>query len=106
MLESSRLLLDHSADVIDRRDADGEPGVAPADAHAAAVLAHSVRGQVADAVVETLAAVRDLLGPAALAFDETVARRCADLELYVSQYHRGPDDVSLFEHLRTDDVAW
>jgi len=47
----------------------------------------------------TLAAVRDLLGPAALAFDEAHARRAADLELYVSQYHRGRDDESLAKRL-------
>ncbi|GAA1439667.1 acyl-CoA dehydrogenase family protein [Leifsonia poae] len=97
-LEGARLQLAHAGDVI---DAGG------LDPHAAAVLAHTVRGQVADTVVEVLGAVRDVLGPAALAFDESIARRYADLDLYVSQYHRGPDDVSLFEHLRGEaGPAW
>lgn len=88
-LESARLQLEHAAGLID-------DGVAGDDA---AALAHTVRGAVADAVVLTLAAVRDLLGPAALAFDEGHARRAADLELYVSQYHRGRDDESLAKRL-------
>ena len=70
------------------------------------MLAHTVRGAVADAVEETLSAVRDILGPAALAFDEPLARRCADLEIYVAQYHRGPDDASLFAHLDTEVPRW
>lgn len=84
-LESARLHLEHAAARIDA-------GVAGDDA---AVLAHAVRGTVADAVALTLAAVTDLLGPSALAFDEGQARRTADLGLYVAQYHRGRDDVSL-----------
>ena len=72
----------------------------------AALLSHSVRGTVADAVVLALAAARDVLGPAALAFDESLARRCADLELYVAQYHRGRDDASLARHLPEGGLAW
>lgn len=88
-LESPRLLLERAAAAID----------AGAQGDDAAALAHTVRGSVADGVVLTLAAVRDLLGPAALAFDEGHARRTADLELYVSQYHRGRDDESLAKRL-------
>ncbi|TDQ03069.1 alkylation response protein AidB-like acyl-CoA dehydrogenase [Leifsonia sp. 115AMFTsu3.1] len=88
-LESGRIQLEHAAGLID----------AGAGGDDAAALAHTVRGTVADAVVLTLAAVRDLLGPAALAFDEAHARRAADLELYVSQYHRGRDDESLAKRL-------
>ncbi|MGH1524990.1 acyl-CoA dehydrogenase family protein [Leifsonia sp. L25] len=72
----------------------------------AAVLAHAVRGTIAEAVVATLDAARDVLGPAALAFDEDLARRCADLELYVSQYHRGRDDASLAGHLAGGQLTW
>jgi alkylation response protein AidB-like acyl-CoA dehydrogenase len=72
----------------------------------AAVLAHAVRGTIADSVVATLDAARDVLGPAALAFDEPLARRCADLELYVSQYHRGRDDGSLAGRLAGGVPAW
>lgn len=63
-------------------------------------------GVAVDAVVLALAAARDVLGPAALAFDESLARRCADLELYVAQYHRGRDDASLARHLPEAGLAW
>ncbi|WP_431279369.1 acyl-CoA dehydrogenase family protein [Leifsonia poae] len=94
-LDAGRLALEDAAERIDG-------GSAPD----AAVLAHSVRGTVADAVAATLDAARDVLGPAALAFDEGLARRCADLELYVSQYHRGRDDASLAGHLEEGPLAW
>ncbi|WP_431198167.1 hypothetical protein [Leifsonia xyli] len=88
-LEAARLHLARAAEAID----------AGVGGDAAAVLSHTVRGAAADAVALTLAAVRDLLGPAALAFDEAQARRAADLELYAAQYHRGRDDVSLANRL-------
>lgn len=97
MLDAARAQLDAAAASID---------ASTTTADAAAVLAHTVRGTVADAVVETLAAVRDVLGPAALAFDEPLARRYADLDLYVSQYHRGPDDASLAGHLPDGGPRW
>ncbi|WP_285113683.1 hypothetical protein [Leifsonia sp. fls2-241-R2A-40a] len=90
-LSSGRLQLERAAALIDAQVADD----------AAAVLAHEVRGTVADGVALTLAAVHDLLGPAALAFDEEQARRVADLDLYVAQYHRGPDDASLAARLES-----
>lgn len=93
-LHNGRLVLLAAADAIDRR------------AGADAALAHGVRGTVADAVAYTLDAVRDVLGPSALALDEESARRCADLEVYVSQYHRGRDDVSLAGHLTEGSLAW
>ena len=94
-LDVGRLALDDAAARIDSGDVPD-----------AAVLAHAVRGTVADAVVATLDVARDVLGPAALAFDESLARRCADLELYVSQYHRGRDDASLAGHLAGGLPAW
>lgn len=94
-LAAGRLALRDAAAHID--------GGAPGDD---ALLAHSVRGTVADAAVLALAAARDVLGPAALAFDESLARRCADLELYVSQYHRGRDDAALARHLPEGGLAW
>ncbi|CAM5420261.1 acyl-CoA dehydrogenase family protein [Leifsonia shinshuensis] len=94
-LDAGRLALEDAAARIDEhRVAD------------AAVLAHAVRGTIADAVVATLDAAREVLGPAALAFDEDLARRCADLELYVSQYHRGRDDASLAGHLAGGLLGW
>lgn len=95
-LRDGRAALQQAAEAIDGRVRDADPGV----------VAHAVRGTVADAVLDTLAAVRDLLGPAVLAFDEEAARRSADLELYVSQYHRGRDDASLAARLTERDLAW
>lgn len=97
MLDAARAHLASAAAVIDSQEPSNDD---------AAAIAHAVRGTVADAVVETLAAVRDVLGPAALAFDESLARRYADLDLYVSQYHRGPDDVSLAAHLPDGGPRW
>ena len=94
-LDAGRLALEDAAARIDSGDVPD-----------AAVLAHAVRGTVADAVIATVEAARDVLGPAALAFDEALARRCADLELYVSQYHRGRDDASLAGHLAGGLLAW
>jgi len=94
-LEAGRLALRDAAARIDGGAVDD-----------AALIAHGVRGTVADAVVLALAAARDVLGPAALAFDESLARRCADLELYVAQYHRGRDDASLARHLPEGGLAW
>ncbi|QIZ99533.1 acyl-CoA/acyl-ACP dehydrogenase [Leifsonia sp. PS1209] len=96
-LDAARAHLASAAAVIDSQEPSNDD---------AAAIAHAVRGTVADAVVETLAAVRDVLGPAALAFDESLARRYADLDLYVSQYHRGPDDVSLAAHLPDGGPRW
>jgi alkylation response protein AidB-like acyl-CoA dehydrogenase len=100
-LESARVILERSAAYIDSAAARESE-----DADDMAVLAHTARGVVADAVDETLAAVRDILGPAALALDEPTARRCADLELYASQYHRGGDDASLSAHLDSAGSWW
>lgn len=94
-VHAARLALDDAARRID--------GGAERDG---AALAHTVRGLAADAAVEALACARDVLGPAALAFDASLARRCADLELYVSQYHRGRDDASLARHLGEVEAAW
>jgi alkylation response protein AidB-like acyl-CoA dehydrogenase len=100
-LESARLLLERSAAYIDRSHTGDTD-----DTDRMAVLAHTVRGVVVDALDETLAATRDILGPAALALDEATARRCADLEIYASQYHRGGDDVSLSSHLESAGPWW
>ncbi|MEO7124123.1 MAG: hypothetical protein ABI400_13595, partial [Lacisediminihabitans sp.] len=99
ILESARLLLERAAADIDDTEAATDPD------HSA-VLAHSVRGMVADAVDETLAATRDILGPAALALDEPIARRFSDLEIYASQYHRGADDASLAAHVNSEGSWW
>jgi alkylation response protein AidB-like acyl-CoA dehydrogenase len=101
LLEGAGFLLERAAESIDSWSSAG--GV---DDDRAAVLAHSVRGTAADAAVETLSAAHDLLGPAVFGFDESLARRAVDLEMYISQYHRGPDDVSLVSHLSRSGRWW
>ncbi|NEN05437.1 acyl-CoA/acyl-ACP dehydrogenase [Diaminobutyricibacter tongyongensis] len=105
MLDSTRLALERAAQVVDAKSVESVEG-GPVGEDAAAVLAHSVRGTAADAVAETISAAHDLLGPAVFGFDESLARRAADLEMYVSQYHRGPDDVSLVAHLGGSAAWW
>ena len=94
-LEAGRLALHDAAAVIDGGRAADE-----------AVLAHATRGIVADGAVVALTVTREVLGPAALAFEESLARRCADLELYVSQYHWGRDDGSLARRLPEAVIGW
>ncbi len=101
LLDGAGLLLERAATSIDVWSSAGR-----VDDDEAAVLAHSVRGTAADAAVETLSAARDLLGPAVFGFDESLARRAVDLEMYISQYHRGPDDVSLVSHLSRAGRWW
>ena len=60
-----------------------------------ALLALRVRGTVAQAVETTLTQIGHALGPAPLAFDETHARRVADLEIYVRQHHAERDTAEL-----------
>lgn len=96
-LRAARLLLDEAAEAI-----DGESR----SAHSMAALAHTTRGAVADAAVETLDVAHDVLGPAVFGFDESLARRADDLQMYISQYHRGPDDVSLVSHLADGEPLW
>lgn len=97
-LEAGRLALRDAAATIDAQH-DGR-------ARDGAVLSHATRGVVADGVVLALSLAREVLGPAALAFDESLARRCADLELYVSQYHWGRDDASLARTLPAGVIEW
>ncbi|NNC14089.1 hypothetical protein HII28_19710 [Planctomonas sp. JC2975] len=99
-LEACRTVLRAAAAAIDR------PSEITSRHEDFALLAHSVRGTVADTAVTVLSAVREVLGPVALAFDEALARRCADLELYVSQYHWSRDDASLARHLPADVIRW
>jgi len=100
-LESARQLLESAAARIASSQVDSE-----SESDEIAVLAHTVRGVVVDALDETLMATRDILGPGALALNEATARRYADLEMYASQYHRGRDDASLSAHLRLGGSWW
>jgi alkylation response protein AidB-like acyl-CoA dehydrogenase len=101
LLDGAGLLLERAALSIDDWSSAG-----CVDNDEAAVLSHSVRGAAADAAVETLSAAHDLLGPAAFGFDESLARRAVDLEMYIAQYHRGPDDASLVSHLSRSGRWW
>ena len=85
-LHVARLALDDAARVVDAGRAEGSAG---------AVLALRVRAAVAAAAEQTLALVGRALGPAPLAFEETYARRTADLELYVRQHHGERDLAAL-----------
>jgi alkylation response protein AidB-like acyl-CoA dehydrogenase len=85
-LHAAQVALVDAAARIDAGAACGAAGVR---------LALRVRAVVADAAERTLREVGHALGPAPLAFDETHARRVADLELYVRQHHGERDLAAL-----------
>jgi alkylation response protein AidB-like acyl-CoA dehydrogenase len=85
-LLAARLALADAARTVDAGQAEGSAGE---------VLALRVRSVVAAAAEQTLALVGRALGPAPLAFDETYARRTADLELYIRQHHAERDLAAL-----------
>lgn len=68
--------------------------------------AQRVRGTVAAAVERVLQLVGTNRGPAPLAFDETYAKRMADLGLYVRQHHGGRDDAQLGSLTLNGDCPW
>jgi len=75
-----------AAEEVDAGRAVGPAGV---------LLALRVRAVVAEAAEAVLRQVGHALGPAPLAFDETHARRVADLELYLRQHHGERDLAAL-----------
>ena len=85
-LLAARLALTDAARTVDAGRAEGAAGE---------VLALRVRSVVAAAAEQTLTLVGHALGPAPLAFDETYARRTADLELYIRQHHAERDLAAL-----------
>lgn len=85
-LYTARLALIDAARAVDDGRAEGPAGE---------VLALRVRSVVAAAAEQTLTVLGHALGPAPLAFDETYARRTADLELYVRQHHAERDLAEL-----------
>ncbi|WP_111767869.1 acyl-CoA dehydrogenase [Nakamurella deserti] len=93
-LTGSRSILAASAGAIDRGTA------------APALLAARVRGVVAAAAELTLLRAGHTLGPAALALEETHARRVADLTLYLRQHHAERDDLALGTTLVKDGLPW
>ena len=68
-----------------------------------AVLAHRVRGVVADAVEKVLEAAAHGLGPGPLTAEEEHARRIADLQVYVRQHHAERDRAALGRLLLSGD---
>ncbi|MFD1720378.1 acyl-CoA dehydrogenase [Amnibacterium endophyticum] len=84
LLWQARSVLADAAARIDAGEAEGARG---------ALLAERVRGVVADAAEQVLLVVGHALGPAPLAFDETHARRVADLTVYLRQHHAERDEA-------------
>ena len=93
-LHGAGAALRQAADFVDAGAARGSAGE---------LLALRVRAVVADAVERTIRQVGHALGPAPLAFDEKHARRVADLELYVRQYHAERDLAALGAAVSGDD---
>ncbi|MBV9594275.1 MAG: acyl-CoA/acyl-ACP dehydrogenase [Actinobacteria bacterium] len=95
-LHSARCTLAMAARAVDGRH-DRTPvggaadGVGEDGALNWALLAQRVRAVVAEAAEATLTEVGHALGPRPLAFDETHARRVADLEIYLRQHHADRD---------------
>lgn len=83
---------------------DGNPGVAAGPS--AWSGAQRVRGTVAAAVERILQVVNTNRGPAPLAFDETYAKRTADLALYIRQHHGQRDDAQLGALALAGDCPW
>lgn len=65
-----------------------------------------VRGTVAAAVERVMTVVTQNLGPAPLAFNETYAKRMADLSLYIRQHHAMRDDAQLGALTLKGDARW
>jgi len=89
---SARDALRHAAARVDAGSASG------ADGDVLALRARSTVAQAAEIVLEQVA---HAAGPAPLAFDETHARRVADLGLYLRQHH-AERDVAALGHATAD----
>lgn len=85
-LQAAARCLAAAAEDIDAGRASGTDG---------ALLAQRVRGVVADAVERVLTAAAHGLGPGPLTAEEEHARRVADLQVYVRQYHGERDAAAL-----------
>lgn len=99
-LYAARACLSEAAAQIDARPASGPQAELPqAELPQAELLALRVRSVVAEAVETVIRQVGHTLGPAPLTFDETHARRVADLEIYVRQHHAERDVAALGHRL-------
>jgi alkylation response protein AidB-like acyl-CoA dehydrogenase len=81
-LHGASAALSCAAEEVDRGTATGSAGQ---------ILALRVRSVIAEAAETTLRLVGHALGPSVLAFDETHARRVADLQIYLRQHHAERD---------------
>ena len=85
-VHTARAVLEDAARAVDDGRATGPAGE---------VLALRARSVVAEAAETILTVAAHTLGPAPLAFDETYARRVADLQLYIRQHHAERDLATL-----------
>lgn len=95
-LHAARCVLADAADGIDRGELVGDSAMT-------AML--RVRHVVATAAEEVLTRAGHALGPGPLALEEEHARRTADLELYLRQWHAERDAAALGERLAADEDA-
>jgi alkylation response protein AidB-like acyl-CoA dehydrogenase len=96
LLHSARTTLREAADQVDGGSATGETGK---------VLAKRVRATVARSCEDIIVRAGHALGPAALALDETHAKRIADLTVYIRQHHAERDEMSLGRAVAQQDHA-
>ena len=92
-LHGARAVLQQAAAALDAGDLAGPAGWR---------AALRVREVVADACEDVLRRAAHALGPGPLATDEAHARRVADLELYLRQWHAERDQASLGRQLLDD----
>jgi len=86
-IETMRAVLRSAAESI-----DGDPHDAKSEAHLRALI---VRHAVHEHSLDVLARVASAGGARPLCLDEQQSRRAADLFVYLSQHHRGPDAATL-----------
>jgi hypothetical protein len=72
-----------------------------------AILAKRVRAQVFETAEASLRHTAHALGPTPLVSDDDHARRVADLDLYIRQYHAERDSASLGRLIREEaETPW
>jgi hypothetical protein len=92
-IETMRAVLRSAAKSI-----DGDPHDARSEAHLRALI---VRQAVHEHSLDVLARVASAGGARPLCLDEQQSRRAADLFVYLSQHHRGPDAATLGQLARS-----
>lgn len=66
----------------------------------------TIRGNVAEVAHRVAALSRQLVGPAGLAFDVSLAKKFADLSLYLAQHKGSRDDASIGHGLLNGITTW